>query len=78
MHDPTTDVAFTPAVKALQSRRGSRAAYARLEARGGWSATITDDLAAFIADMEVKPDWLDMELVEEGARAERNNAANKH
>ncbi|WP_199554956.1 oxygenase MpaB family protein [Sandaracinobacteroides hominis] len=34
------------------------------------------ELAAFIADMEVKPDWLDMELVEEGARAERNNAAN--
>jgi len=52
MHDPTTDVAFTPAVKALQSRRGSRAAYARLEARGGWSATITDDLAAFIADRD--------------------------
>ncbi len=49
MHDPTTDVAFTPAVKALQSRRGSRAAYARLEERGGWSATVTEDLAAFIA-----------------------------
>jgi predicted pyridoxine 5'-phosphate oxidase superfamily flavin-nucleotide-binding protein len=52
MHNPTSDVAFTPAVKALQSRRGSRAAYARLEARGGWSATITDDLAAFIADRD--------------------------
>lgn len=52
MHDPTTDVAFTPAVKALQSRRGSRAAYARLEARGGWSATITEDLAAFISDRD--------------------------
>jgi len=52
MHNPTTDVAFTPAVKAQQSRRGSRAAYARLEERGGWSATITDDLAAFIADRE--------------------------
>ena len=49
MHDPTTDVAFTPAVKALQSRRGSRAAYARLDERGGWPATITEDLAAFIA-----------------------------
>jgi uncharacterized protein len=52
MHTPTTDVAFTPAVKALQSRRGSRASYARLEARGGWPAAITDDLAAFIADRD--------------------------
>lgn len=34
------------------------------------------ELAAFIADMEQKPAWLDMELVEKGARAERNNAAN--
>jgi len=52
MHTPTTDVAFTSAVKAQQSRRGSRAAYARLEERGGWSATITEDLAAFIADRD--------------------------
>ena len=49
MNPPTTDVAFTPAVKALQSRRGSRAAYARLDERGGWPATITEELAAFIA-----------------------------
>jgi hypothetical protein len=34
------------------------------------------ELAAFIADMEQKPDWLDMELVEEGARLERNGTAN--
>ena len=46
----TTDVAFTPSVKALQERLGSRAAYARLEARGGWQAAITPDLAAFIAE----------------------------
>ena len=49
MNLPTTDVAFTPAVKALQSRRGSRAAYARLDERGGWPAKITEELAAFIA-----------------------------
>lgn len=48
----TTDVAFTPSVKALQARHGSRHAYARLEARGGWSATITPELAAFIADRD--------------------------
>ncbi len=47
----STDVAFTPAVKAEQRRRGSRAAYARLEEKGGWSTTVTEDLAAFIANV---------------------------
>ena len=44
----TSDVAFTPTVKAIQSRKGSRVSYARVEQRGGWRATITPDLAAFI------------------------------
>ncbi|WP_260580787.1 oxygenase MpaB family protein [Sphingopyxis sp. PET50] len=34
------------------------------------------ELVAFIADMERIPDWLDMALVEEGARLDRNSAAN--
>lgn len=42
-------VAFTPAVKAVQTRRGSRAAYARMEEAGGWPTTIDDGLRAFIA-----------------------------
>jgi predicted pyridoxine 5'-phosphate oxidase superfamily flavin-nucleotide-binding protein len=46
---PTTDVAFTASVKALQERLGSRRAYARLEARGGWASTITPELGRFIA-----------------------------
>lgn len=46
---PTSDVAFTPSVKTVQQRRGSRAAYARLEVRGGWQAKVTPELAAFIA-----------------------------
>jgi predicted pyridoxine 5'-phosphate oxidase superfamily flavin-nucleotide-binding protein len=45
----STDVAFTPAVKALQAADGSRAAYARLEERGGWETVVTPDLAAFLA-----------------------------
>src|SRR5215216_1695213 len=45
-----SDIAFTPAVKAIQTERGSRAAYARLEQRDGWSTTIDDDLAGFIAE----------------------------
>lgn len=44
-----SDIAFTPAVKAIQTREGSRRAYARMEEGGGWETTITPDLAAFIA-----------------------------
>jgi uncharacterized protein len=45
----SSDVAFTPSVKAIQSRKGSRRAYAHQEAAGGWPTTITADLRAFIA-----------------------------
>jgi predicted pyridoxine 5'-phosphate oxidase superfamily flavin-nucleotide-binding protein len=47
--DIPSDVAFTPAVKAIQERKGSRSAYARMEDGEGWETTITPDLAAFIA-----------------------------
>ncbi|TIM67272.1 MAG: pyridoxamine 5'-phosphate oxidase, partial [Mesorhizobium sp.] len=47
-HVFTSDVAFTPTVKAIQARKGSREAYARVEQRGSWPADITPDLAAFI------------------------------
>lgn len=46
---PTSDIAFTPSVKALQTRYGSRAAYARMEARGGFPQDLDDDAVAFIA-----------------------------
>jgi len=46
----SSDVAFTPAVKAVQARKGSRAAYADVEARGGWRTEIDDNLAAFLAE----------------------------
>ncbi len=39
-----SDVAFTETVKAIQSRKGSRTAYARMEQGDGWQATITEDL----------------------------------
>jgi predicted pyridoxine 5'-phosphate oxidase superfamily flavin-nucleotide-binding protein len=45
-----SDVAFTPSVKAMQSRLGSRAAYARMETGEGWQTAITPDLAAFISE----------------------------
>jgi uncharacterized protein len=47
-HDFSSDVAFTPSVKAVQTRKGSRGAYARMEERGGWKTRITPDLADFI------------------------------
>jgi uncharacterized protein len=47
-HAYSSDVAFTPTVKALQSRKGSRSAYARVEDKGGWQTHITHELADFI------------------------------
>ena len=44
-----SDVFFTDAVKAVQTRRGSRAAYARKEARDGFGREITPDLAEWLA-----------------------------
>ncbi len=46
----TSDIAFTPTVKAIQTKRGSRENYARMEERGAWADTITPDLEAFIAE----------------------------
>jgi predicted pyridoxine 5'-phosphate oxidase superfamily flavin-nucleotide-binding protein len=45
----TSDIAFTPRVKAIQARKGSREAYARMERAGGWSQTIDAELGTFIA-----------------------------
>lgn len=49
---PSSDIAFTPTVKALQSARGSREAYARMEERGGFRTAIDDDLADFVAGID--------------------------
>jgi predicted pyridoxine 5'-phosphate oxidase superfamily flavin-nucleotide-binding protein len=46
----SSDVAFTPAVKAIQTRKGSRKAYADVEERGGWRSEIDENLAAFLAE----------------------------
>lgn len=42
-----SDVAFTPMVKAIQERKGSREAYHDAEERG-WQTAISEDLKAFI------------------------------
>jgi len=43
-----SDVAFTPSVKAVQARKGSRRAYQRMEEKGSWQTRVTPDLAGFI------------------------------
>jgi predicted pyridoxine 5'-phosphate oxidase superfamily flavin-nucleotide-binding protein len=52
MPNPSSDIAFTPAVKALQAERGSRRAYARMEEGGGFRTAIGEDLVAFLAGVD--------------------------
>jgi uncharacterized protein len=49
MERVSSDIAFTPIVKSLQARKGSRRAYAHMEQAGAWETRITPDLADFIA-----------------------------
>ncbi|MBL8882137.1 MAG: pyridoxamine 5'-phosphate oxidase family protein [Hyphomicrobium sp.] len=46
---PVSDVAFTPAVKAAQTRLGSRDQFERMEKGHGWPSHVTSDLAEVIA-----------------------------
>ena len=52
MREFVSDIAFTPSVKAAQEQRGSRRSYARMEQKGGWRDTVTEDLAAFLAERD--------------------------
>jgi predicted pyridoxine 5'-phosphate oxidase superfamily flavin-nucleotide-binding protein len=52
MRQYPSDIAFTPAVKAVQAAKGSRASYARVE-RGGWQTRTTPDLAEFLAGLDM-------------------------
>jgi uncharacterized protein len=49
-HTYSSDVAFTPSVKAIQARKGSREAYAHAEENGGWRTEIDDRLAHVLAE----------------------------
>lgn len=48
-----SDIAFTPSVKAIQTTKGSRGAYSKMEQSRGWQTTVTPDLAAFLAEMDM-------------------------
>lgn len=47
-----SDIAFTPAVKAAQEARGSRAGYEKSMSRRDWGDRVTPALAAFIAERD--------------------------
>jgi predicted pyridoxine 5'-phosphate oxidase superfamily flavin-nucleotide-binding protein len=48
-----SDVAFTPAVKAIQEQKGSRRSYARMEHGEGWQTTVTPELAEFLESLDM-------------------------
>ena len=48
-----SDIAFTPAVKAIQSDRGSRTSYSRMEKGGSWETTVTPELEAFLSGLDM-------------------------
>jgi predicted pyridoxine 5'-phosphate oxidase superfamily flavin-nucleotide-binding protein len=52
MSTPSSDIAFTPRIKAIQAERGSRANYARMEERGGFRTDLTEDLAQFLTGVD--------------------------
>jgi len=48
----SSDIAFTPTVKAIQAARGSRKVYAGVEDRGGFRTAIDARLAGFLAEVD--------------------------
>jgi len=53
MRQFSSDVAFTPAVKAIQTKKGSRNNYAGMEEQGSWETTVTPELKAFLAELDM-------------------------
>lgn len=53
MYQYSSDIAFTPAVKAIQTTKGSRGSYARLEQGRGWGTKVTPKLRAFLAELDM-------------------------
>jgi uncharacterized protein len=53
MRTVPSDIAFTPAVKSIQEKQGSRKSYARMEATRGWQTSVTPDLRLFLAELDM-------------------------
>ena len=52
MQHPSSDIAFTASVKAVQTRRRSRELYARVEAQGGFRTAIDEELVRFLGEVD--------------------------
>lgn len=48
----TSDIAFTPTVKAIQEKYRSRSSYARMEQAAGWQTEVTPQLEQFLSAMD--------------------------
>lgn len=53
MKQPISDIAFTPTVKAIQTEKGSRDSYAKVEESGGWETRVTPKLKAFLSELDM-------------------------
>ena len=53
MRQYASDIAFTPAVKAIQSRKGSRSAYSKVEKGRGWQTKVTPELTDFLSEVDM-------------------------
>ncbi len=53
MRQFASDIAFTPSVKAIQSGKGSRTGYARMERGTGWETTVTPELKTFLSELDM-------------------------
>ncbi len=52
MKHPVSNIAFTPSVKTIQERMGSRPNYARMEQGAGWKSAVTPQLTDFLAGLD--------------------------
>ena len=58
----SSDIAVTATVKTIQSRQGSRPAYARMEQGGGRQTDITSELTAFMDARTARIEALEAEV----------------
>lgn len=50
---PASDIAFTPSVKHIQSEKGSRDTYARMEQHAGWQTQADSQLRQFLSTLDM-------------------------
>lgn len=53
MKETASDIAFTPSVKTIQTEKGSRDGYAKMEAGYGWQTAVTPQLRGFLSALDM-------------------------